>query len=50
MKASAVRRVGMGAEREEGIRSLGVFFHFVKIMVQLLWAEAGPVELSSVVY
>lgn len=48
MKASAVRRVGMGAEREEGIRSLGVFFYFVKIMV--LWAEAGPVELSSVVY
>lgn len=46
MKAGANQRVAMGTESEEGLLSPGVFSYFVKIMVQLLWAKPGPVQLS----
>lgn len=49
MEAGANQWVAMGTGSEEGILSLGVFSCFVRIMVQLLWAKPGPVQLSSVV-
>lgn len=50
MDAGANQRVAMGTEGEERILSPGVFSYFVKIMVQLLWAKPGPVQLSSAGY